>query len=56
MYGAGLTGGNADQVLYGCAPVIALAAAQKSLLPVGDGPLGPDVPDLLEQLSAMPAV
>jgi hypothetical protein len=26
MYGAGLTGGNADQVLYGCAPVIALSA------------------------------
>jgi hypothetical protein len=23
---------------------------------VGDGTLGPDVPDLLEQLSAMPAV
>ena len=29
-------------------------AAQKSLLPVGDDPLGPDVPDLLDQLSAMP--
>ena len=32
MYGAGLTGGNADRVLCGCAPVIALAAAQDSPL------------------------
>jgi hypothetical protein len=30
------TGGNADWVLFGCAPVIALVAAGKGLLPVGD--------------------
>src|SRR5271169_2192 len=54
MYAAVLAAGNAERVLCGCAPVIALAAAQKSLLPVGDDQLGPDVPDLLEQLSAMP--
>jgi hypothetical protein len=33
MYGAGATGGNAERVLCGCAPVIALVAAQKWLLP-----------------------
>jgi hypothetical protein len=54
MYGAVLAAGNAERVLCECAPVIAPVGAQKFLLPVGDDPLDPDVPDLLEQLSAMP--
>ena len=36
MYGGRLAGGNAERVLCGCAPVIALVAAQKSSAPVGD--------------------
>jgi hypothetical protein len=45
MYGAVLAGGNAERVLCGCTPVIALVAARKPSLPVGDDPLGSDVPD-----------
>jgi hypothetical protein len=41
MYGAVLAAGNAERVLCGCAPVIALVETQKSLLLVGDDPLGP---------------